>query len=148
MINLNENLTENFKLKEFIRNRWFNKKDEEIADKLYKENQTIRHNIKVLAIQLQNLRDYCSKKYNKDVSISINIALRPIPYEIRKGRSGNSRHTEGLAADIRSSDISISELHKSLLELIKSGSMLDGGVGKYNTFVHYDFSMENKARRW
>ena len=148
MIALNKNITENFQLKEFLRNRWFTKKDEEIADKLYEEDITIRHNIKVLAIQLQKLRDYCSEKYGKDVSISINIALRPVPYEIRKGRTGNSTHTKGIAADIRSSDISISELHESLLELIKIGSMLDGGVGLYNTFIHYDFSMENKARRW
>lgn len=147
-MNLNKNLTDNFKLKEFLRNKWFNKKDKKIADNLYEKNQTIKHNIKILATQLQNLRDYCSEKYNKDVNISINIALRPVEYEKRKGRDGSSRHTKGLAADIRSSDISISELHKSLLELIKSESILDGGVGKYNTFIHYDFSIENKSRRW
>ena len=147
-MDINKQLTANFKLKEFLRNKWFNKKDEEIADKLYEEDATIRHNIKVLAIQLQILRDYCSEKYGKDVSININIALRPIPYEIRKGRTGTSTHTKGLASDIRSSDISISELHESLLELIKKGVILDGGVGLYNTFIHYDFSMQNKARRW
>lgn len=148
MINLEKNLTTNFKLKEFIRNKWFDKEDEKIADKLYQSNKTIKHNIKVLAIQLQNLRNYCNNKYNKNVSININIALRPYEYEIKKGRNGSSRHTKGLAADISSNDISISELHKSLLELIKKGSILDGGVGKYNTFIHYDFSMQNKSRRW
>jgi uncharacterized protein YcbK (DUF882 family) len=148
MLNLEQELTYNFKLKEFLRNVWFDKEDEKVADELYQSDQTIRHNIKVLAIELQKLRNYISEKEEKDIGITINIALRPVPYEKKKGRNGTSRHTLGLAADIRANGISINKLHQYILELIEKGMMLDGGVGKYNTFIHYDFSIENKGRRW
>lgn len=148
-INLEEKLTNNFRLKEFLRNRWFDEEDEKIADKLYLSNQSIRANIQILAIQLQNIRDYVSKKEEKDTSITITISLRPVPYEIKNGRSGKSKHTLGLAADLTSS-IGASKLHKYILELIDKGIILDGGLGLYvkNNFVHYDFSLQNKGRRW
>lgn len=148
-INLEKKLTDNFRLKEFLRNRWFNEEDEEIADELYFSNQSIRANIQTLAIQLQNIRDYVSEKEGKDTSITITISLRPVPYEIKNGRSGKSKHTLGLAADITSS-IGVKKLHKYILELIDKSVILDGGLGLYvkNNFIHYDFSLENKARRW
>jgi uncharacterized protein YcbK (DUF882 family) len=148
MIPLDKKLAKNFKLKEFLRNRWFDKEDERTADKLYFDSSEIRHNILVLAIQLQNVRNYATKKHNKTVRININIALRPIEYELKQGRSGTSTHTKGLAADVTTSDITIREMHNCFLECIKKGIILDGGLGLYKTFIHYDFSMENKARRW
>lgn len=143
VINLNKELSINFTLVEFIRNRWFSKQDNQTADELYLNDRTIRHNLKVLATQLQILRDYLN------CPVRISIALRPVPYELSKGRSGNSRHTLGLAADIYADDYTPQEVYNAIEELIAKGIMLDGGLGLYASmgFVHYDFTM-NSERRW
>ena len=62
-------------------------------------------------------------------------------YNCIKGGAKNSMHKTGGAADIRVSE-TISELPKALykiiLQLIIDGKIPQGGVGLYNTFVHYD----------
>ena len=63
--------------------------------------------------------------------------------EIRKK---TSRHREGTAADLRPKGMTAAALHTIILGLILDGTIPDGGVGLYDTFVHYD--QRTKPARW
>lgn len=133
-------LTKNFELKEFIKSRFFNEETQKkVIQDVFKNEDVILPNIVKLANQLQVLRDYFGKP------IIINIAYRPKWYELEKGRSGNSKHVLGIAADFNVKGKTPKEVREAIEELILKGDMLQGGLGKYGTFVHYDIR-ENKAR--
>jgi len=132
-------LTTNFKLSEFIKSDFFDKKSQELVIKEYNNNKDIQNNIQKLADNLQILRN----KINKP--ININIAYRPLFWELKQGRNGNSQHTLGKAADIVVKGISTKELYNIIENLINSREMLQGGLGLYNNFIHYDIR-KNKAR--
>lgn len=135
-------LTKNFELKEFIVSRFYNKEQQERVLSDFESNKTeLLPNIQKLANQLQVLRVHFNSP------IIINIAYRPKWYELEKGRSGNSKHTLGIAADFNVKGKSTKEVREAIEDLIKKGDMLQGGVGKYNTFVHYDCFKGGK-RRW
>lgn len=135
-------LTKSFELKEFIKSRFFDKETQEKVLASFEENEDVLlPNIQKLANQLQVLRNYFEEP------IIINIAYRPKWYELEKGRSGNSKHTLGIAADFNVKGKSTKEVREAIEDLIKKGEMLQGGVGKYNTFVHYDCFNGGK-RRW
>ena len=135
-------LTENFHLKEFIVSRFYNDEQQERVLSDFESNKTeLLPNIQKLANQLQVLRVHFNSP------IIINIAYRPKWYELEKGRSGNSKHTLGIAADFNVKGKSTKEVREAIEDLIKKGEMLQGGVGKYNTFVHYDCFNGGK-RRW
>lgn len=135
-------LTKNFHLKEFIVSRFYNDEQQERVLSDFESNKTeLLPKIQKLANQLQVLRYYF------DSPITINIGYRPKWYELEKGRSGNSKHTLGIAADFNVKGKSTKEVREAIEELISKGDMLQGGVGKYNTFVHYDCFNGGK-RRW
>ena len=135
-------LTENFELKEFIESKFFNEETQmKVINSFAKERYNLLPNIQKLANQLQVLRDYFN------LPITINIAYRPKWYELEKGRSGASKHVLGLAADFNVKGKTTKEVREAIEELIKKGDMLQGGLGKYNTFVHYDCFNGGK-RRW
>lgn len=135
-------LTKNFKLSEFIKSRFFDEETQKrVIQDVFKNEDVLLPNIQKLANQLQVLRDYFG------LPIIINIAYRPKWYELEKGRSGNSKHVLGLAADFNVKGKSTKEVREAIEELIKKGDMLQGGIGKYNTFVHYDCFNGGK-RRW
>jgi uncharacterized protein YcbK (DUF882 family) len=79
------------------------------------------------------------------VPITINIAYRPVFYELSKGRSGNSQHTLGKAADIKVKGFTPQQIADEIEKLIEKGDMLQGGLSAYSTFVHYDIR-KTKAR--
>lgn len=133
-------LTENFKLKEFINSRFY-KEHQKVIDEIFEDNkEQVLPNIQELANNLQVLRDYCG------LPISINIAFRPIWWEIRQGRSGNSQHVLGKAADIVIKGFAPKDTYALIEYLIGKGMMKDGGLGKYDTFTHYD--VREKHARW
>lgn len=133
-------LTKNFELKEFIVSRFYSEEQQKLVNESFEENKDfLLPNIQKLANQLQVLRDHF------ELPIIINIAYRPKWYELEKGRSGNSKHTLGLAADFNVKGKSTKEVREAIETLISKGEMLQGGVGKYNTFVHYD-CRKTKAR--
>lgn len=135
-------LTTNFNLDEFLISRFYDEEQQERVLSDFESNKTeLLPKIQKLANQLQVLRDYF------ELPIIINIAYRPKWYELEKGRSGNSKHVLGLAADFNVKGKSTKEVREAIEELIKKGDMLQGGVGKYNTFVHYDCFNGGK-RRW
>ncbi len=61
------------------------------------------------------------------------------------GGKAHSQHLEGRAADIASRKMDAKALAKIILFLIANKKLLDGGLGSYNGFVHYDLG---PSRRW
>ena len=138
-MDLNKKLTKNFKLKEFVVSKFYDKEEQEKVIKSFLSDSSIRDNIQVLAEQLQVLREAINKP------IAINIAYRPKWYELEQGRSGNSQHCLGKAADIKSK-LSPKQLQSVIERLIKQDKLHNGGLGKYNSFTHYD--VRPNPARW
>jgi len=131
-------LTENFNLIEFLENRWAT-----IHEKNRIFNDTtpeIIENIQDLAKNLQILRNDVKKP------IKINIAFRPLWWELDRKRSGKSYHVKGMAADFNVVGMSPNLVASKIERLISFGKMKHGGLKAYNTFVHYDIRGENA--RW
>ena len=99
----------------------------------------IYHNMVKVANQLQALRDYIGKP------IQVNSAWRSEEYNASIGGVKNSQHIMGRAADIVIKGMTPIEVSKIIEELISKGDMLQGGLGIYSSFVHYDIRGE-KAR--
>ena len=120
-------MTKNFKLKEFECND---------GSKMPLE---VYENVIKLANQLQFLRDYTGRP------ISINSAYRSPEHNAKVGGSKTSQHILGKAADITIQSLKPAEVFMIIEELIDMGHMLQGGLGLYDTFVHYDIR-RTKAR--
>lgn len=99
----------------------------------------VLYNVQKLANQLQYLRNLADKP------IKINSAYRCVKHNKSIGGSVNSQHIQGKASDIVIKGINPDDTADLLEKLISEGDMLQGGLGKYNTFTHYDIR-GNKAR--
>lgn len=95
-------------------------------------------NVKELAENLQTIRDSAGR-------LAINSAYRTQEHNRRVKGSPTSQHLKGKAADLRPLDISPNQLYNLILDLIQQGKIKNGGVGRYDTFVHYD-TRETPAR--
>lgn len=93
-----------------------------------------------LAKNLEVLRQHLG------VPIIINSAFRNYTYNRTVGSNDNSQHPRGTAADIRSKDYTPIEIRNTIEELIEDGKMKEGGLGIYNSFIHYDIRESGKAR--
>ena len=96
-------------------------------------------NITKLAIQLQIIRDVYSS------TITINSGYRCTSHNNKIGGKFNSRHLIGKAADFVVKDLNPKDVQEALEMLIIQGIILQGGLGYYNTFTHYDIR-RNRAR--
>lgn len=101
--------------------------------------EAIRGNVQQVMEQLEVLRAELGK------SISVNSGYRTVEHNKAVGGESNSLHLCGMAADIRADGITPSTVHSTIEKLIAAGKMKQGGLGIYNTFVHYDIRGE-KAR--
>lgn len=99
----------------------------------------VYENIIKLAGQLQFLRDYTGRP------IRINSAYRSPKHNKKVGGSKTSQHLLGKAADITIESLKPIEVYTLIEDLIDLGLMLQGGLGLYDTFVHYDIR-KTKAR--
>ena len=131
-------LTKNFSLKELTKNNWAT--DEQQKESDLSITQEIIENLTELAENLQVLRDFLN------LPVSISIAFRPKWWELLQGRSGNSKHAKGMAADIKVKGYSPEQIYDIILMLINEGKMKQGGLSEYSTFVHYDIRGEKV--RW
>lgn len=101
----------------------------------------VLRNIKVLAKQLQKVRTMLA------MPIHINSGYRSVEYNASLPNSvKNSQHVFGKAADITIQGLEPTIVYKILEVLINDGIILQGGLGLYNTFVHYD--TRGKYIRW
>jgi uncharacterized protein YcbK (DUF882 family) len=128
-------LTKNFKLKEF---------ECKGACKDCNNNCSmpldVYENVIKLAGQLQFLRDYTGR------AITINSAYRSPEHNAKVGGSLTSQHLLGKAADITIQGLKPIEVFALIEDLIDLGLMLQGGLGLYDTFVHYD--IRKTKSRW
>ena len=93
-----------------------------------------------LASQLQYIRDFVRKP------IKLTNAYRCPEHNKEVGGVSNSQHILGKAADIQINDLDPSEVYKTIDNLTEHGHILQGGLGKYNTFTHYD--IRKTRARW
>ena len=121
-------LSKNFKLEEF------SCKDGVPVPVVYWEN------VQLLANNLQVLRD----SFNKP--LRINSAYRHVDYNRSVGGAESSRHLTAEAADITVDGHSPEEVFARIERLIETGKMSEGGLGIYDTFVHYD--VRGHKARW
>lgn len=115
-----EQLTKNFHRKEF------DCKDGTKVPEKYKNN------LIKLTTNLQVLRD------DLGAPMVINSGYRTEPYNKKVGGAPASQHLLATAGDISQKKETPLELYKRIERLIKEGKMHNGGLGLYNTFVHYD----------
>ena len=100
----------------------------------------IYHNMVKVANQLQTLRNFLNKP------IHINSAYRSEEYNASIGGVLNSQHIMGRAADIVIKGMTPIEVSEVIEDLIKKGDMLQGAIGIYSSFVHYD--IRGTKARW
>ena len=99
----------------------------------------VYENVIKLSSQLQFLRDYTGRP------ITVNSAYRCPKHNKKIGGSKTSQHLLGKAADITIQSLKPAEVFMIIEDLIDMGNMLQGGLGLYDTFVHYDIR-KTKAR--
>lgn len=121
-------LTENFKKKEF-----------ECSDGSEMPTD-VQLNIAELAVQLEIIRAHFN------APIKINSAYRSLEYNRSIGSNDSSQHVLGKAADIVVKGYTPDEVADALEFLIATGMIKEGGVGRYNTFTHYD--IRGERARW
>lgn len=97
-------------------------------------------NIKILAAQLETLRSHLKKPIN------ITSGFRSENYNEVIGGVKGSQHTLGKASDIQIKGMKPKKVYEAIEKLIDKGLMLEGGLGLYDTFVHYD--IRGTHARW
>tara|TARA_R100000654_G_scaffold73234_1_gene105823 strand:+ start:4622 stop:5002 length:381 start_codon:yes stop_codon:yes gene_type:complete len=102
--------------------------------------EEVYHNVVKVANQLQYLRDYLNKP------IKVNSAYRSPEHNAKIGGVPKSQHLLGKAADIVVKDMPTDVLYQYIEDAISNGEMLQGGLGLYDTFVHYD--IRGTKARW
>lgn len=122
------NLTSNFEIEEFAS-----------PDVDYFPISVI-NNLAELAQNLEIIRSRLGEP------IYISSGWRTVEHNRRVGGAKDSQHLLGKAADIWSEIYSPKEIHYMIEQLINAGVMQEGGVGLYNTFVHYD--IRGAKARW
>ena len=97
-------------------------------------------NIKNLATQLQFIRDFIK------LPIAMTNAYRCSSHNKAVGGVVNSQHVVGKAADLQVKSLSPNELYNTINTLAAYDHVSQGGLGLYNTFVHYD--IRGTKARW
>ena len=92
----------------------------------------VLENVKEVAKQLQFIRNQVEKP------IKINSAYRCLEHNRSIGSNDTSQHVLGKAADIVIAEFIPIEVKNLLDVFMESGDIKQGGLGLYNTFVHYD----------
>jgi len=119
--------TSNFALSEF------HSKDGTLVPEIY------RGNIQLLMEQLQIIRT------ELNAPIIITSGYRSPAHNEYVGGVSSSKHMCGMAADISVVGVDPVTVQQTILNLIAEGRIIDGGLGLYNTFTHYDIGA---SRRW
>ena len=100
----------------------------------------VLENVIKLAANLQTIRDEVG------CALSINSAYRSPAHNKAIGGVLSSQHLLGKASDLTSLNHTPRQLHAIIECLIEEGKITEGGLGLYNSFVHYD--IRGKKARW
>jgi len=101
--------------------------------------QEVFERIQDLAVDLELLRTFLG------VPIKINSGYRSPSHNDYVGGSPNSQHLKGTAADLNTG-LDSKYVANVLEGLIRLGLIEQGGIGIYDTFVHYD--QRGTKARW
>jgi uncharacterized protein YcbK (DUF882 family) len=102
--------------------------------------ESVKESLAELAENLEILRAHFGKP------ITITSGYRSPAHNLRIGGASESFHTRGMAADIKVKEVAPKIVYNAIELLIKSGKMKEGGLGLYNSWVHYD--IRGKKIRW
>jgi len=97
-------------------------------------------NINIVAEQLQELRDIVC------VPIKVTSGYRSPEHNEAVGGVSDSQHLTGKASDIQVEGYSPEQVYNLLNEMMNNGEVEQGGLGLYDTFVHYD--IRGYRARW
>jgi len=100
----------------------------------------LQKNVFELMQNLQVLRDYFGKP------IIINSAYRTEKHNKKVGGGKNSQHLLATASDIVVKGVKPLEVYLAIEKLISEKKMKQGGLGLYDSFVHYD--VRGVKARW
>jgi len=106
-----------------------------------KMSADVKNNVLELAEQLQILRD----KVKKPIKINSGYRCQDYNDNVIKGAK-HSQHKLGKAADIVINGMMPNEVYKLVCEMVESGELKFGGIGKYNSFTHVD--IRDYSARW
>lgn len=112
--------TENFSIKELEYSC-------EIPSELLDNAQELLENLQVLRNELK-----------RPIKIIPGGGYRDVQLNTQCKGSKNSQHLQAKASDIRVEGVTPAQVQQTILKLIEQGKMKKGGVGIYETFVHYD----------
>jgi len=101
---------------------------------------SVYNNVLELAKNLQVIRDEVSKP------IKLTNAYRSLEHNRMIGSKDTSQHVKGNAADIKVKGVEPKDVYNIISNLIDKGAIKQGGLGLYNTFVHYD--IRGYKARW
>ncbi len=97
-------------------------------------------NVQRLAVNLEILRTHLA------APITLISGYRTKAHNAAERGKPKSLHLVALAADIRVAGYTPDHVATTIEQLIKSGKMTQGGLGRYHTFTHYD--CRGKRARW
>lgn len=92
---------------------------------------SIKKNVIKLAQELQVIRDHIK------VSMNPTSGYRCPPHNKKEKGTSKSQHLYGRAFDFKTS-LPTSKVRAVIEDLISKKKISQGGIGRYNTFVHYD----------
>ena len=127
-VDMTDQLTENFKKSEFKC-----RDGTEVPDDLM-------DNLLELVRNLQIIRSHIKKP------MIIISGYRTLEYNTKINGAKKSQHMKSCAADIVVRNMKPVELRKIILDLINEKKIVQGGIGLYTSFVHYD--TRGWAARW
>jgi uncharacterized protein YcbK (DUF882 family) len=101
----------------------------------------VKENIKKLVKNLEVIRAAAN-----GAPMRINSGYRSPAHNASIGGAKNSFHMKGMAADFTIKGLTIPQSIALIENLISQGKIMEGGLGTYKTFIHYD--IQGKKRRW
>lgn len=104
-----------------------------------KATPQIKQNLKKVVSAADLIREQVGR-------LKVTSGYRPLEYNRSIGSPDSSYHVKGFALDLKPLDTSVEDLHNAILGMIDNGEIPNGGVGIYDTFVHYD--TEDTGDRW
>lgn len=100
----------------------------------------LKANLVKLAVNLQVLRDYVK------VPISITSGYRSPAHNKKIGGAKFSQHINATAADIKVVGMTPKQVAEVIEKLILENRMVQGGIGIYKSWIHYD--VRGTKARW
>lgn len=101
----------------------------------------VKANIKKLVPNLEKIREASGNR-----PMRINSGYRSPAQNTAVGGVKNSYHMQGMAADFTIQGMTPQQVQQLVGSLIDSGKIVQGGLGSYGTFTHYD--IRGTKSRW